>query len=165
MAERPPLTPELRRRLGLPARAPRPYPWGLAVLLVAVSVGPVWLAGYHLGALAVVAVGLVVLPAMRWTEQREQAERERLYTHGCEGRAVVVEVEPAGDQRNDHLVRLEIFANGEKVATMVSGCPLARKGLGPGDEVRVAYDERDPRRCLIIDREKRGVIVDAVFDD
>lgn len=163
MAEkRPPLTPDLRRRLGLPTTLPRPYPWGLAALIAAVGSGPIWLTGYRAAIVVFLAVTFVILPAMRWLERREHLERERLYTQGTEGFAEVTAVEPAGASRDDHLVRLDLFVGGQKIETTVYGCPLARKGLSPGEEVRVVYDERDPRRCLILERSRREVI-DAVF--
>lgn len=162
MSTRPPLTPELRKRLGLPLTPPARYPWPIALLLVALGLGPLLLAGYRPLAGALVLVGLGVLPAMRWMERREFSERERLYEQGQEGFAVVQEVEPAGAQRNDHLVRLEIFTQGRRISTMVSGSPLARKGLGPGDDVKVIFDPSDPRRCLLIERARREV-VDAEF--
>lgn len=163
MAPRPPLNAETRKRLGLPLTTPKPYPWALAVLLVVLGVGPLWLATYHRAAVALVVIGLIVLPVMQWVEHHEKIERERLYLHGNEGHAVIIEIEPPSDKRNDHRVRLEVFAGGQKIRTTVVGCPLARQGIGPGDEVRVAYDPRDPRRCLILGRSQRA-IVDAVFD-
>lgn len=162
MSPRPPLTPELRRRIGLPVSTTRPYPWPMALLMVLLGVGPLWMAGYRALAFAFIVVALGVLPALRWLEQKEHRERERLYHEGKEGFAVVTEVEPAGERRNDHLVRLEIFASGAVVKTSILGSPLARKGLGPGDDVRVIYDPQDPRRCLLIERTQRPVL-DAEF--
>lgn len=162
MTARPPLTPELRKRIGLPMAPAAPYPWPVAGIMVTLGVGPLWLAGYPSIAGALVLIGFGVLPAMRWMERREFAERERLYEHGQEGFAVVLAVEPAGDQRNDHLVRLEIFTAGKRIPTMVAGSPIARKGLGPGDDVKVIFDTKDPRRCLLIERARRQV-VDAIF--
>lgn len=162
MTERPPLTPELRKRLGLPLAPAARYPWPVAAMVVVLGFGPLWLAGYRSLAGVLVALGFVVLPAMRWMERREWQERERLYALGREGFGVVLAVEPAGDQRNDHIVRLELFVEGKRIQTIATGSPLARKGLGPGDEIKVIYDERDPRRCLLLERSRRE-IVDAIF--
>lgn len=165
MPVRPALTPALRQKLGLPAVADRPYPWPLAVMMVALASGALWLAGYPKLMAVVAAAGLVVLPGVRWLEGHDRSERERLYRQGREARATIIEVEPAGDRRNDHRVRLELFVDGKPVTATVVGSPLARQGLGPGDEVRVIHDERDPRRCLLLGRAPRRPIIDAVFLD
>ncbi|MCS6899985.1 MAG: hypothetical protein RMJ98_09850 [Myxococcales bacterium] len=162
MSPRPPLTTELRKRLGLPLAPPAHYPWPVALLLVALGIGPLWLAGYRPLAGVIMLVGLGVLPAIRWMERREFLDCERLYEQGQEGFAIVQEVEPAGAQRNDHLVRLEIFAQGQRIPAVVSGSPLARKGLSPGDGVNVIYDPADPRHCLLIGRVRQEVL-DAEF--
>ena len=162
MPVRPALTPALRQKLGLPATQTRPYPWLMALLLVALAAGPLWLAGYPKLMALLVAVGFVILPGVRWLEGHEREQRERLYRQGREAFAVVVEVEPAGERRDDHRVRLELRLPGDPIRTTVVGSPLARQGLGPGDEVKVIYDERDPRRCLILGRARRDII-DAVF--
>ncbi len=158
------LTPALRQKLGLPSVQTKPYPWLLVVILLVLSAGPLWLAGYPKLMAVLVVLGLGVIPLVHWLESHDRLARERLYYEGREGFATVVEVEPAGDRRNDHRVRLEMRVDGKIVRATVVGCPLARQGLGPGDEVRVAHDARDPRRCLVLGRGRRAII-DAVFPD
>lgn len=164
METRPPLTPESRRLLGLPPASALKYPWPAAVITVLLGVGPLWLAGYRSIAVLLVVLGFVILPTMRWMERRERKDRERLYHQGRDGFGVVLAVEPAGAQKNDHLVRLELFIAGKRIETFVTGSPLARRGLAPGDDVKVIYDERDPRRCLLLERSRREII-DAIFQD
>jgi hypothetical protein len=69
--------------------------------------------------------------------------------------ARVIEVEPGGRTRRDHIVRLEFFVGKQRVETRVIGAPLARRGIGPGDDVVVVYQKDQPAHCLIVERVTR----------
>jgi hypothetical protein len=114
--------------------------------------------------LAAVAVGFVVLPLVRWFERRDAIRREDVYRFGTETAGRILDVEPAtGPDRSDHIVRVEFRAGGAVVQTSVIGCPLARRGLMPDDEVVVIYAPERPTRCLVVRKAARE-IVDAIFD-
>jgi hypothetical protein len=111
-----------------------------------------------------VLIGLVAIPAIRWFEHREASGREEVYRSGLEAIGRVIDIEPAGSRRRDHTVRVEFLVNGKKVQASVFGCPLAQKGLMPGDDVVVLYAAERPARCLIVAR-SRPEIVDAIFEN
>ena len=158
------LTAEVRTELDLPVVERIPYRWAFACLVVATACVPLVLASLWTLTLLAVAIGLVVIPAVRWFEHRDAAWREDVYRSGTEARGRVLDVEPAGARRRDHIVRVEFLAAGAMVRASVIGCPLARKGLAPGDDVVILYAPERPARCLVIGRSARE-IVDAIFED
>jgi hypothetical protein len=81
-----------------------------------------------------------------------------------EAKGRVLDVEPAGSLRKDHLVRVEFLAGEAMVRASVIGCPLARKGLAPDDNVVILYAADRPARCLVVGR-SLPEIVDAIFED
>jgi hypothetical protein len=158
------LTAALREELDLPMIARRPYHWSFALLVVATACLPLLLAALFKLALAAVVIGLVIVPAVRWFEFREASRREEVYRSGVETTGRVLDVEPAGSRRRDHLVRVEFVAGGATIRASVIGCPLARKGLMPGDDVVILYAAERPARCLLVGR-SRPEILDAIFED
>jgi hypothetical protein len=158
------LTAELRRELDLPIVRRVPYRWTFACVVVATACVPLLLAKLWTLTVLAVLLGLVVVPAVRWFEHREAAWREDVYRTGMEARGRVLDVEPAGSQRKDHLVRVEFLAGDAMVRASVIGCPLARKGLAPDDNVVILFAADRPARCLIVGR-LLTEIVDAVFED
>lgn len=157
------LTPELRVQLGLPVHAVKPYRWAFATFVVAVACVPMLLAKMWLLSGLAVILGLGVLPLLSWLEQRDAAWREGVYRTGSEAVARVLDVEPASHGKSDHLVRIEFRAGARLVRTSVLGCPLARRGLAPDDDVVVYYARERPTRCIIA-RKSAPRIVDALFD-
>jgi hypothetical protein len=157
------LTPEVRVRLGLPRVAFR-YRWGFALLVAAIACVPLVFAKMWTSAVLAVFMALVGLPAFRWFEHRDAAWRDEVYRFGAETTGRVLDVEPAGTSRHDHLVRIEFRTDSQLVQASVVGCPLARRGLAPDDEVTVYYAVERPTRCLIVRKVVRE-IVDAEFDD
>jgi hypothetical protein len=158
------LSPALRAELNLPVVARTPFRWAFACLIVATACLPLVLASMWKAAALTVFVGLVVVPAVRWIEAREASWREEVYRTGVEAKGRVLDVEPAGAGRRDHLVRVVFVAGGASVRASVVGCPLARKGLRPGDDIAIIHDAKMPTRCLIV-RKTEPEIVDAIFDD
>lgn len=167
------LTPDVRKRVGLPRIEGR-YPWARAVIASAVFGVPLVLAGWSSIAFVIALVALVVLPGWRHLERREARARESLYVRGDEAIARVLEIEPAGSGRRDHVVHVEYFVGKTRHEARIVAAPLARHGLRPGDDALVVFDAENPTRCLLVEKiarapkvEKQGgvEIVDAVFDD
>jgi hypothetical protein len=158
------MTAEVRSELDLPVMKLKPYRWAFASFFVATACLPLVLAKLWTLAIAAVFIGLVVIPAVRWFEHREASWRDEVYRSGVEAAGRVLDIEPPGAQRRDHTVRVEFLVGRETVRASVFGCPLARKGLMPSDDVVVLYDAARPARCLIVAR-SRPEILDAVFDD
>jgi hypothetical protein len=158
------LTAEVRAELDLPVVELRRYRWTFACVVVGTACVPLLLA--KLWTLAVVTVlgGLVVIPLFRWFEHREASWREEVYRSGSEATGRVLDIEPAGSQRRDHTVRVEFLDGRTTVRASVFGCPLARKGLMPGDDVVILYAADRPARCLVVAR-SRPEIVDAIFEE
>lgn len=150
------LTPQLRRRLGLPAAKVVPYRFGFVALLIALIGVPVLMLGWFKTMFVLSFVSLGVLPAVRWIEKREIALRDRVFTHGNEVVARVLDVEPGGPDRNGKVVRIEFLVDTQRICVSVFGCPFARKGLEPGDDVVVYYAPEEPQRCLIVQRIARS---------
>jgi hypothetical protein len=148
------LTPEIRGQLGLPEVVFR-YRWGFAVLVVAIACVPLVFAAMWKACALAVVIGLVGLPAFRWFEHRDAAWREHVFRFGAETVARVLDVEPAGTSRHDHIVRLEFRTDQAVIQTSVLGCPLARRGLMPDDEVTVYYAPERPTRCLVVRKVER----------
>jgi hypothetical protein len=149
------LTSQLRKRLGLPAAKIPPYRFGFVALLIALVGVPVLMLGWYKTMFIGSFMALGVLPAMRWYEKREIEKRDRVFTHGKEVVARVLDVEPGGPDRNGKVVRIEFVVgdeNPQRIAASVFGCPFARKGLEPGDDVVLYYAEEEPQRCLIVER-------------
>ena len=161
------LTAELRRELDLPIVRRVPYRWAFACFVVATACVPLLLAKLWTLAVLATLLGLVVFPAVRWFEHREASWREDVYRTGMETRGRVLDVEPAGSRRKDHLVRVEFLAGEAMVRASVIGCPLARKGLAPDDNVVILYAADRPARCLVVGRSvaELAEIVDAIFED
>jgi hypothetical protein len=159
------LTAEVREELDLPVAQLKPYRWSFACLVVATACLPLVLASLWKLAAAAVIIGLVIVPAVRWFEHREASWREDVYRSGLEATGRVIDIEPAGPQRKDHVIRVEFFANGTIVNASVIGCPLARKGLMPSDYVVILYAANRPTRCLVIGRSAPPEILDAIFED
>jgi len=158
------LTREVREELELPVVRRAPYRWTFACVVVGTACIPLLLAKLWTLAVMAIAIGFVVLPAVRWFEYRDAAWRDDVYRWGLKTTGCVVDVEPAGSRRRDHIVRVEFFAGGEVVRASIIGCPLARKGLMPGEDVVVLYAESRPARCLVTER-AAPEIVDAIFED
>ena len=150
------LTPEIRQKLGLTSSKSVPYRWTFAGIVVAIGCAPLLVAGYFRVAIAAVGCAFVAVPAMRWLAARDAARRERVYRDGAEARGLVIAVEPGSDRDKDRIVRIEYLVNGERVKASVLGCPLARRGLSPGDEVTVLYEPTDPQMCLLAERTRRA---------
>ncbi len=131
------LTPEVRKLTGLPRVSYKPYPWRIALLMAALGVIPLIVMGKWMFVALFLAVVLGVIPSVRWFEHREAIGREQLYREGREVVARVVDVEPAGAGRRDHVVRVEYLVDDAKVQGVVFGAPLARRGLRPGENVLV----------------------------
>jgi len=158
------ITAEVRRDLDLPAVAYAPYRWAFASFVVATACVPLLLAKLWMLSGAAVVIGLVVAPAVRWFEHREATWREEVYRSGLEAKGRVVDIEPPGARRKDHTVRVEFTVAGAAIQASIFGCPLARKGLMPGDDVVIFYAADRPARCLIVAK-SRPEILDAVFED
>jgi hypothetical protein len=158
------LTAEVREELDLPIIERRPYRWAFACVLVATACLPLMLAKLWTLAALTVAIGLVIVPAVRWFEYREALWREDVYRSGLEATGRVLDIEPAGPLRKDHTIRVEFTARGTRVRASVIGCPLARKGLMPADHVVILYAPSRPARCLVVGRSVPE-IVDAIFED
>jgi hypothetical protein len=158
------ITPSIRAAVGIPALVPSRYPWAFASLLVGIACVPLMMASMWTSSLLAAAVGLVIMPAFRWFEHREKAWRENTYRYGTETTGRVLDVEPASPGRTDHIVRLEFVVRGATIRASLVGCPLARRGLMPDDEVTILYDEARPTQCLAVAKVTRS-IVDAIFDD
>jgi hypothetical protein len=126
--------------------------------MVVLGAIPVIVLGKWLILALFVAVVLGVIPSVRWLEHRDAISRERLYVEGEEVVARVVDVEPAGAGRRDHVVRVEFLAGEQLVRGVVFGAPLARRGLRPGENVLVVYDPRTPQRCIVVERVKLDAI-------
>jgi hypothetical protein len=149
------LTADVRERVGVPNVKARPYRWKWAMFVCAIAAGPMWLAGLYALLASLCAVALVLLPALSRLESREAGERERLYLTGREAVARVIEVEPPGERRRDHVVRFEFFTGDTadtRVRAAVVGAPIAQRGLKPGEDVVIVYDPLHPTRCLLVDR-------------
>ncbi len=160
------LTPEVRAELGLPALSPAPYRWSFAALVVGTACVPLLLAKLWAMSALAVGTGFLILPFFRWFETRDAKWREDVYRSGKETTGRVLDVEPAGPGRADHLVRVEFRAEATLVRASVIGCPLARRGLLPDDEVTIVYAPERPTRCLVLRKITRAiVVVDAIFDD
>jgi hypothetical protein len=160
-----PLTAAIRQELGLPAVTDAPYRWAFAALVVATVSVPLMLAGLWKACFAAAAIGLVILPLVRWFEHRDAKRREDVYRFGSETRGRVLDVEPStGPNRSDHIVRVEFVAGGNVIRASLIGCPLARRGLLPEDEVVILYAPERPERCLVA-RKVAHEIVDAIFED
>jgi hypothetical protein len=167
------ITAEVRKRVGLP-RSDARYPWARAVIATGVFGVPLALAGWASLTAVIALVALIVLPAWRAVERREAAARERLYVHGDEAVARVLEIEPAGAGRRDHVVHVEYFVGDARHEAKIVAAPLARHGLRPGDDASVVYDPKSPTRCLLVQKIARAPrveappsaeIFDAVFDE
>lgn len=146
------LTTAIRKELGIPAAKIPPYRFGFAALIVGLVAPLMLMLGWTRATVGFVVIAFGLVPAVRWWERREIELRERVFTHGREVVGRIVDVEPGGPDRNGKVVRLEFIAGKSRVATSVFGCPLARRGLEPGDDVVLYFDEREPTRCLIVER-------------
>lgn len=146
------LTAETRKKLGIPAAKVPPYRFAFMGLICALVGVPMLLLAWYKATFALVFISMGLVPAVRWYEKREIELRDRVFTHGKEVVARVLDVEPGGPDRNGKVVRLEFQIDTTRIAASVFGCPFARKGLEPGDDVVVYYDEGEPRRCLIVER-------------
>jgi hypothetical protein len=157
------ITSEVRKRVGIPRVDATRYRWSFAGLVVVFASAPLLFAKMVRPSIAIAAIGLLVVPAMRWYERREARRREVLYENGVEAVARVHAVEPGSARGTDRIIRVDFWAGETHIETIVMGSPLARKGLQPGDDVIVYYDELEPHRCLVIDRVRRKLaIVDAI---
>jgi uncharacterized membrane protein YgcG len=152
------LTPEVRKLTGLPRVSYKPYPWRIALLMAAIGVIPLVVMGKWMFVALFLTVVLGVVPSVRWLEHREQIARERLFLEGREVVARVIDVEPAGAGRRDHVVRVEYLVDEVRVQGVVFGAPLARRGLRPGENVLVVYDPQTPQRCIVVERVKAEAI-------
>lgn len=146
------LTPELRRKLGLPARTFEPYRWPHAVIAVFVFGIPLALAGHPGLAVLLAFVALVALPLWHRAEHRVATAGEALFRDGDEALARVLFVEPAGPGKRDHAIRVAYVVEGTRIEARVVGAPLARQGLRPGEEIVVFHDRRELARCLVVER-------------
>jgi hypothetical protein len=158
------LTAAVRAELGLSKVIQAPYRWAFASLVVGTACVPLMIARMWKSCVVSVVIGFVVLPLVRWFERRDAARREDVYRFGIETVGRVLDVEPAAPGRSDHIVRVEFRAEGAIVRASVIGCPLARRGLLPDDDVVVLHAPDRPERCLVVRKVAREV-VDAIFDD
>jgi hypothetical protein len=159
------LTPAIRAELGLSAATQPPYRWAFTSLIVATACVPLMLAALWTACIGAVVIGFVILPLVRWFEHRDVVRREDVFRFGKEATGRVLDVEPAAAPgHSDHIVRVEFRAEGGLIRASVIGCPLARRGLMPDDEVVVLYAPDRPTRCLVVRKVARE-IVDAIFDD
>jgi len=159
------LTRAVRAELGLTEVTHAPYRWAFASLVVFTACVPMMLARLWKACWGAIVIGFVVLPLVRWFERRDAARREDVYRFGMETTGRVLDVEPStGPGRSDHIVRVEFRVDAAVVQASVIGCPLARRGLMPDDEVVVLYAPERPTRCLVVRKVARE-IVDAIFDD
>lgn len=165
------LTPALRRKLGLPARAFEPYRWPHAVIAVFVFGIPLALAGHPGLSVLLALVALVGLPLWHRAEHRVATAGEALFREGDEALARVLFVEPAGPGKRDHAIRVAYEVGGARVEARVVGAPLARQGLRPGEEIVVFHDRRELSRCLVVERatdatrERFGASAPLAHDD
>src|SRR5260221_6726452 len=97
------LTPDVRGQVGLPQVAFR-YRWGFAALVVAIACIPLLFASMWTASALAILIGLVALPSIRWFEHRDAAWRDDVYRFGAETTGRVLDVEPAGKTRDDHIV-------------------------------------------------------------
>lgn len=149
------LTPELRKKIGLPAKPMAAFPWATALIAVGTFGIPIALAGYwKLSALIAVAV-LVGWPIWRRVEHANERAGEQIYRFGIEAVARVIDVEPAGPGQRNHLTVVEFMVGDDRVTAKVVGAPLARKGLRPGEDVIVIHDRTTPTRAVVVDRVER----------
>jgi hypothetical protein len=118
--------------------------------MVGIACVPLMLASMWMACAAAILIGLVALPAIRWFEHRDTAWRENVYRFGAETVGRVIDVEPAGSTRRDHIIRVEFRTDRDVVQTSVVGCPLARQGLAPDDDVLIYYAPAQPTHCLIV---------------
>jgi uncharacterized membrane protein len=151
------LTSATRKKLGLPAAKVPPYRFAFIALLCVLIGVPMLLLAWFKATFALVFVSLGLVPGVRWFEKREIELRDRVFTHGLEVVARVLDVEPGGPDRNGKVVRLEFLVGEQRIAASVFGCPFARKGLEPGDDVVVYHAPDEPHRCLIVERIARKV--------
>jgi hypothetical protein len=152
------LTSKVRKQIGLPLRAVQPYSWPRAWVFSLGFGVPLALAGYYKTAVVLSLLALVFLPIWRKFEHRTATAGEDIYRLGLEAIGRIVDNEPAGNGRRDHLTRVEYLVGDTLITARVVGAPLARKGLQPGQLVRVLHDRKEPSRALIIER----VAADAV---
>lgn len=150
------LSAKIRKEVGLPPAVVAPYRFGFALLMVGLVSVPMLLLGWYRLSVVMALVVLGLLPAVRWWEKREAELRDRVYTHGREVIARVTDVEPGGPDRGGKIVRVQFLAGEVAVQASVLGAPLARRGLGPGDDVVLLHDETDPTHCLILSRVARS---------
>ncbi len=155
------LTRDVRSQIGLPDVAFR-YRWGFASLVVAIVCVPLLFASMWTASALAILIGLVALPAVRWFEHREAAWRDDVYRFGAATTGRVLDVEPSGTARDDHIVRIEFRADRNVVHTSVVGSPLARRGLAPDDEITVYYSPERPTRCLIIRKVTRELVLPGI---
>src|SRR3954467_1470456 len=113
------LTPAVREKLGIPRSTRPPYRWGFAAVVVGLACVPLALASLWTICGLFAAVGLVLLPAVHWVENRDARWREEVYRSGVESTGRVLDIEPAGSGRADHLVRLEFRAGGSVIRASV----------------------------------------------
>ena len=152
-----PLTPEIRKRVGLPKVDRRPYNWSFAAFVVAVFCMPLAMGRWYWAAVLLAIVGLGVIPLLRHLERRGAILREEIYVHGREVVGRVVEVEPGTQTKRERerpsgLVHVEFFVDKQLVRATVHDSPLTRRGLQPGDDVVIVHAADQPTRCLVIER-------------
>ncbi len=150
------LTAAVRKKLGIPPAVVPAYRFGFAALMVSIVGVPMLMIGWYKATVALVFVALFGIPLLRWWERREIALRDRVFTHGKEVVARVLDVEPGGPDRNGKMVRVQFIHEKKLLAVSVFGCPFARKGLDTGDDVVLYHAEDDPMRCLIVERIMRS---------
>lgn len=157
-----PLTPEIRRTVGLPPLDRKGYNWSFALFVVCLACAPLLVGRYWVWSGLVVLVGLGVVPLVRHLERREAIRREDLYLQGAEVIGRVLDCEPGHRRKSDRqrpsgLVRVEFLVPSEgktpkRVQASVFGSPLSRRGLAPGDDVVIVYDPLTPEHCLVIEK-------------
>lgn len=153
------LTSAIRKQIGLPAAKVPAYRFGFTALMVGLVGVPMLMLGWYKTFAGLAFMSLVALPFVRWWEKREIALRDRVYTHGREVVARVLDVEPGGPDRGGKVIRVQFMVQvptPRLVEASVFGCPLARKGLEPGDDVVVIHDPEQPLHALVIERVARS---------
>ncbi len=149
------LTAEMRKKVGLPAKAMAAFPWATALIAVGTFGVPIALAGYwKLSTFIAVAV-LIGWPIWRRVEHANERAGEHTFRFGAEAVARVIDVEPAGPGQRNHLTVVEFMVGETRVTAKVVGAPLARKGLRPGEDVIVIHDRDVPTKAVVVDRVER----------
>jgi hypothetical protein len=146
------LTPEIRRTIGLPAYRPEPFRWAAATFVAVIAAIPLYLLGMLWLAVLVVFLLLVAIPAVKSLEHRSMLFREQIWRFGRETTGQVDYIEPGNEDKRFRLIRVTYEAEGRSIEAILIDSPLVRRGLRPGDVVKLLYSDSDPTQCLMVER-------------